>query len=114
MEGARSILRSRGFRRVRLEESSNPEPPRTRARARMEQEAKAVAALTCLEVAVTRIDDSSDDEPFPTWRDEVSESEEMGRVADVKNVLARVLVMWRITQPSHNNVGFTGAGSVQG
>ena len=43
----------------------------------MEQEAKAEAALTCLEAAATRIDDS-DDEPFATWRDEVSESEEMG------------------------------------
>ena len=36
-------------------------PPRRRARARVEEEAEAV--LTGLEAAVTRIDDSSDDEP---------------------------------------------------
>ena len=71
-----------------VREASNPGPPRTRARVRMEQEAEAEATLSCLEAAVTRIDDS-DDEPLATWRDEVSESEEMGRGADVRNVWAR-------------------------
>ena len=78
-----------GLRGVRVGEASNPGPPRTRARVRMEQEAEAEAALSCLEAAVTRIDDS-DDEPLATWRDEVCESEEMGRGADVRNVWARV------------------------
>ena len=55
----------------------------------MEQEAEAEATLSCLEAALTRIDDS-DDEPLATWRDEVSESEEMGRRGDVRNVWARV------------------------
>ena len=47
---------------VRIGEASNPGPPRTRARARMEREAE--VALTGLEAAITRIDDSSDDEPL--------------------------------------------------
>ena len=51
-------------------EASNPGPARTRARARLDEEDEAV--LTGLAAAVTRIDDSSDDEPLmPTWRDEV-------------------------------------------
>ena len=49
----------------------------TRSRARMEEEAE--AALSGLEVALTRIDDSSDDEPcMPTWKDDDCEHEEMG------------------------------------
>ena len=56
-----------GFRGVRVGEASNPGPPRTGARARMEEEADAV--LSGLEAALTRIDDSSDDEPhMPTWK----------------------------------------------
>ena len=48
------------------------------------------ALLSGLE-ALTRIDDSSDDEPsMPTWKDEDSECEEVGRRADVRNVWARV------------------------
>ena len=39
--------------------------------------------------ALTHIDDSHDD-PLVTWRDEVSESAEMGRREDVRNVWARV------------------------
>ena len=78
-----------GLRGVRVGEASNPGPPRTLARVRMEQEAEAEATLSCLEAALTRIDDS-DDEPLATWRDEVSESEEMGRRGDVRNVWARV------------------------
>ena len=71
-----------GFRGVRVGGASNPGPPRTRARARMEEEAEAV--LSGLEAALTRIDDSSDDEPStPTWKDEASECEEMGRREDV-------------------------------
>ena len=78
-----------GLRGVSVGEASNPGPPRTRTRVRMEQEAQAEATLSCLEAALTRIDDS-DDEPLATWRDEVSESEEMGRRGDVRNVWARV------------------------
>ena len=78
-----------GFRGVRVGDASNPGPHRTRARARMEEEADAV--LSGLEAALTRIDDSSDDEPpMPIWKDEASECEEMGRRADVPNVWARV------------------------
>ena len=55
----------------------------------MEQEAEAEATLSCLEAALTQIDDS-DDDPFVTWRDEVSESVKMGRRGDVRNVWARV------------------------
>ena len=66
-----------GLRGVRGGEASNPGPPRTRARVRMEQEAEAETTLSCLEAALTRIDDS-EDEPLATWRDEVSESEEVG------------------------------------
>ena len=55
----------------------------------MEQEAEAEATLSCLEVALTHIDDS-DDDPLVAWRDEVSESAEMGRREDVRNVRARV------------------------
>ena len=84
-----------GLRGVRLGEASNPGPPRTRARARLEEEAEAEAeaeaVLTGLEAAITRIADSSDEEPLsPTWRDEVSQCEEMGRGSDVRNVWARV------------------------
>ena len=44
-----------------------------------------------LEAAVTRIDDSSDEEPLiPTWRDEVSQRDELGRGSDVRNVWVRV------------------------
>ena len=78
-----------GFRGVRVGEASNPGPPTTRSRARMEEEAEAV--LSGLEAALTRIDDSSDDEPcMPTWKDEDCEREEVGRRADVRNVWARV------------------------
>ena len=66
-------------------EASNPGPPRTRARARMEQEAE--VALTGLESAIARIDDSSDDEPLmPTWMDEVSPCAEVGRGVTVKQL----------------------------
>ena len=81
-------------------EVSNPGPPRTRARVRMEQEAEAEATLSCLEAALTHIDDS-DDDPLVTWRDEVSESAEMGRREDVRNV--HVSVMWKLTQVSHQH-----------
>ena len=78
-----------GFRGVRVGEASNPGPPRTRARARTREEAEAV--FSGLEAALTRIDDSSDDEPsMPIWKDEDSECKEMGRRADVLNVWARV------------------------
>ena len=54
----------------------------------MEREAE--VALTGLEAAITRIDDSSDDEPLmPTWRDEVSACAEVCRGPDVRNVWAR-------------------------
>ena len=56
------ISKSRyGLRGVRVGEASNPGPPRTRARVRMEQEAEAEATLSCLEAALTHIDDSDDD-----------------------------------------------------
>ena len=42
-------------------EASNPGHPRTCARVRMEEETEAV--MTGSEAAITRIDDSSDDEP---------------------------------------------------
>ena len=90
-EGFPAVTRDsrHGYRGVRIGEASNPGPPRTRARARMEQEAE--VALTGLEAAITRIDDSSDDEPLmPTWRDEVSACAEVGRGPDVRNVWARV------------------------
>ena len=78
-----------GHRGARIGEASNPGPRRTRARARMEEEVEAV--LTGLEAAITRIDDSSDDEPLiPTWRDEVSPCAEAGRGPDARNVWARV------------------------
>ena len=52
----------------------------------MEEEVEAV--LSGLEAALIRIDDSSDDEPFmPTWKDEDNGCEEMGRRADVRNVM---------------------------
>ena len=55
----------------------------------MEQEAE--VALTGLESAIARIDDSSDDEPLmPTWRDEVSPCAEVGRGPEVRNERARV------------------------
>ena len=55
----------------------------------MEREAE--VALTGLEAAITRIDDSSDDEPLMvSWRDEVSACAEVGRGPDVRNVWARV------------------------
>ena len=90
-EGSPAVTRDSryGYRGVRIGEASNPGPPRTRARARMEQEAE--VALTGLEAATARIDDSSDDEPLmPTWRDEVSPCAEVGRGPDVRNVWARV------------------------
>ena len=78
-----------GFRGVRVGEASNPGPPMTRSHTHMEEEAE--AALSGLEAALTRIDDSSDDEPcMPTWKDEDCEHEEMGRRADVRKVWARV------------------------
>ena len=78
-----------GYRGVRIGEASNPGPPRTRARARIEREAE--VALTGLEAAITRIDDSSDDEPLmPTWRDEVGACAELGRAPNVRNVWARM------------------------
>ena len=59
--------------------------------ARMEAEAEAEAALSGLEAAVTRIDDSDGEElSRPTWRDEASACEDMGRKSDVRNVWARV------------------------
>ena len=78
-----------GHRGVRIGEAQNPGPPRTRARARMEEEAE--IALTNLEAAITRIEDSSDDKPLmPTWRDEDNPCVEVGRGPDVRNVWARV------------------------
>ena len=78
-----------GLRGVRLGEASHPGPPQTRARARMEAEAEVV--LSGLEVALTRIEDSGDEQPlWPTWRDEASACEDMGRRSDVRNVRARV------------------------
>ena len=78
-----------GFRGVKVGEASHP-GPRTRARARMEAEAEAEAA-SGLEAAVTRIDDSDGEElSRPTWRDEASACEDMGRKSDVRNVWARV------------------------
>ena len=60
----------------------NPGPPTTRSRVRMEEEAE--ATLSGLEAALTRIDDSSDDEPcMLTWKGDDCEPEEMGRRADV-------------------------------
>ena len=81
---------------VRVGEASNPGLARTWARVRLDEEDEAV--LTGLGAAVTRIDDSSDDEPLmPTWRDEVSQREEMGRGSDVRNVR---VVTWRTKEPS--------------
>ena len=55
----------------------------------MEEEAE--IALTNLEPAITRIEDSSDDEPLmPTWRDEDNPCVEVGRGPDVRNVWARM------------------------
>ena len=80
-----------GFRGVKVGEVSHPGPPRTRARARMEAEAEAEVVLSGLEAAVTRIDDSDEEElSRPTWRDEASACEDMGRRSDVRNVWARV------------------------
>ena len=54
-------------------------------------EAEAEVVLSGLEAVVTRIDDSDDEEPsLPTWRDEASACEDMGRSSDVRNVWARV------------------------
>ena len=48
-------------------------------------------ALSGLKAAVTRIDDSDGEElSRPTWRDEVSACEDMGRKSDVRSVWARV------------------------
>ena len=77
-----------GHRGVRIGEAQNPGPPRRRARVRMEE--KAEIALTYSEAAITRIEDSSDDEPVPTWRDEDNPCVEVGRSPDVRNVWARV------------------------
>ena len=90
-EGLPTVTRDSryGYRGVRIGEASNPGPPRTRARVRMEREAE--VALTGFEAAITRVHDSSDDEPLmPTWRDEVSTCAEVGRGPDVRNVWARV------------------------
>ena len=69
-----------GFRGVKVGEASHP-GPRTRARARMEAEGEAEAALSGLEAAVTRIDDSNGEElSRPTWRDEASVCEDRSQV----------------------------------
>ena len=55
----------------------------------MEREAE--VALTGSETAITRIDDSSENESLmPTWKGEVSAYAEVGRGPDVRNVWARV------------------------
>ena len=56
----------------------------------MEAEAEAEVVLSGLEAAVTRIDDSDEEPSWPTWRDEASACEDMGRRSDVRNVWARV------------------------
>ena len=65
-------------------------PPQTRAHGQMEAEAEAEVALSGLEAAVTRIDDSDDEPSWPTWRDQASACEDMGRRSDIRNVWARV------------------------
>ena len=80
-----------GFCGVRVGETSHPGLPRTRARARIEAEAEAEVVLSGLETAVTRIDDSDEEElSRPIWRDEASACENIGRNCDVRHVWARV------------------------
>ena len=82
-----------GFRGVRVGEASHPGPPRRRNRS----EDSADVVLTSLEAALTRLDDSDDEQPIvPTWRDIDSGTEGHGgrsvrvRIGDVASPVASV------------------------